>query len=159
MNKAKKKRPRRPLTDQQKLAAKVIFDTGRMAEAAAAAGVHRTTIWRWYKRADFQRELNRIHDKWIREKRRETIREWHNSPEYKKRKAAERRLDSLAKKLEAAGNSGDMNAYRKACAAYDRCYNEAFGDVLKAFDRYFQSQKPSPTQKPRKPKQYIIEII
>lgn len=159
MSKRKTKRPRRPLTDQQKEAARLIFETGKVGETAAAVGVHRTTLWRWWKRRDFQREIDRVHDKWVRDKRRETMREWHNSPEYRKQQAARRRLSRLEKRLEEAGNSGDMRAYRQATAAYDKCFNEAYGGALRAFDRYFSSPYSVEPKKRPEPKKYIIEFI
>ena len=160
MSKRKKtRRPRRPLTDQQKQAARVLFDTGSITETAAAVGCHRTTVWRWRNTRQFEREYERVHDKWIRDKRRETLKEWHNSAEYKKQKAAQRRLHTVEKRLEEAGNSGDMRAYRQACAAYDKCFNEAYGGVLRAFDRYFSSPKITEPKKRPEPKKYIIEII
>ena len=158
MNKRKKK-PRRPLTEQQKQAAKVLFETGRIGDTAAAVGCHRSTLWRWRNTRQFEREYERVHDQWIREKRRETRREWLNSPEHKKELAARRRLKAVEKKLEEAGNSGDMNAYRKACAEYDRCMDQAFGRVLRAFDSYFSSPYSVKPQKRPEPKKYIVEII
>lgn len=157
--KRKRKRPRKPLTEQQKQAARVLFDTGRIGDTAAAVGVHRTTLWRWYKRRDFQRELNRVHDKWVSDMRRKYRREWVNSPEHKRELAARRRLKTVEKRLEEAGNSGDMRAYRQACAAYDKCFNEAYGRAILAFDRYFSSPYSVEPQKRPEPKKYIVEII
>lgn len=159
MRQQKKKRPHRPLTEQQKQAALILFDTGRVGETAARVGVHRATIWRWRNTVQFQREYERVWAKWNRDYRRERLKELHSSPEYKKQQAARRRLGALEKRISEAGNSGNMKAYRQACAAYDKCFNEAFGSVIKAFDRYFLSQEYSDQKKPRKAKKYIVEII
>lgn len=157
--KRKRKRPRKPLTEQQKQAARVLFDTGRIGDTAATVGVHRTTIWRWYKRRDFQREINIAHDKWIAELRRKYRREWIHSPEHKQELEARRRLKALEKGLSEAGNRGDMRAYRQACAAYDKCFNEAYGRTILAYDRFFSSREFSEPKKAPEPKKYIVEII
>ena len=157
--KRKRKKPQKPLTEQQKQAAKILFDTGKIGDTAAAVGVHRSTLWRGRSTRQFQREYERVHDRWVSETRRKYRREWLNSPEHKKELAARRRLKIAEKKLEEAGNSGDMNAYRKACAEYDRCMDQAFGRVLRAFDSYFSSRNSSAPKKRPEPKKYIVEII
>lgn len=158
MKRTTKKR-RKPLTDQQKEAARILFECGKIGETAAAVGVHRTTIWRWYKRQDFQREIQRAHDRWLSETRRRYRREWRNSPEHKRELAARRRLSILEKRISEAGNSGNMAAYRQACAAFDKCYNQAFGGALKAINAYFFSQEFTKPKKRPEPKKYIVEII
>ena len=155
----KRKRPRRPLTDQQKEAARLIFETGRIGATAAAVGVHRTTIWRWYKRKDFQREIDRAHDKWQREYRREVLREMRKSPEHKRKLAARRRLKRLELKLSEAGNSGDMRAYRQAEKAYNECFNEAYLGGRSLFSFFNSSPTLREPQKRPEPKKYIVEII
>lgn len=60
MSNRKKKRPEKPLTDQQKKAVSMYYDYDPIQEIAAACGVHRTTIWRWTKLRGFWREWKRI---------------------------------------------------------------------------------------------------
>lgn len=159
MRKSHRKGKIKPLTDQMKQAAQLMFDGEKTGHIAALMGVHRTTIWRWYKRKDFQREIVRIHDKYVRQKRKEIMRQIRESPEHKRELAARRRLSTLERKLEDAGNSGNMNAYRKAAAAYDKCFNEAYGACLNAFCDMFNSQKYTRAKKTSKPKQYKVIII
>ena len=154
-----KKTARRPLTDQQRQAAQLIFDGHRIGHIAAQIGVHRTTIWRWYKRKDFQKEIDRIHDRFIKDTRRRIKKQIRESPEHKRELAARRRLPLMERKLEEAGESGNMKAYRKAVSAYDKCFNEAFGGCLNAFCGQFQSREFTRQRKARNPKQYIIKII
>ena len=87
MRKRKKKQVHKPLTDQQKEAARLLFDCHKVGETAAMIGVHRCTIWRWCKRPDFQKEVDRIATEYYRELRKKRLREYHQSPEYKKKKA------------------------------------------------------------------------
>ena len=130
MRKRKRKQAHRPLTDQQKRAADLYFDHPSFPELAALVGVHRSTIWRWYQRSDFQREISRRCDYHARQHRRAWLKAYHNSPEYKEQQRrkyyARRKLKILAERLEAAGESGNMTSYRKASAAYDKCFNEAY---------------------------------
>ena len=167
MYKKKKRRPRRTLTEQQKQAAKVLFDTGSVGDTAAAVGVHRTTIWRWRNTRQFQREYDRVHDKWQRDYRRERLKEIHSSPEYKREQAekrkAKRRLKYIEQKMSEAGNSGNMREYYRMTKEYDRTFNQAYFGGLSALS--FVNQSPLFTQpkkepkQPQKPKKYIIEII
>ena len=163
MRKRKRKVARRPLTDQQKQLAQLYFDGHSVNEAAAIFGVHRCTIWRWSKHPDFQKEISRIHDKYCREYRRERMKAWHNSPEYKKEQQrkyyARQRLDILAKRLSEAGNSGHMKEYRRISAEYDKCFNEAYFGGKTAAEFLKFSRILTGTEKASKPKKYIVEII
>ena len=159
MNKKRKKTAKKPLTDQQLQAAQYMFEGHRIGQIAAEIGVHRTTIWRWYNRRNFQQELHRINQQYLRDTRRRIKKQIRESPEHKQELAARRRLPKMERELEKAGNSGNMNAYRKAVAAYDRCFNMAYGACLNAFCDMFNSQKSSQPKKASNPKRYIIEII
>lgn len=46
------------LRPNQVKAAAVLATTGRISEAAAAAGVSRKTIWQWLKQPEFKAQLN-----------------------------------------------------------------------------------------------------
>ena len=161
------RKKKKPLTEQQKQAAKILFETGRVGETAAQVGVHRTTIWRWWKRRDFQRELDRVHDKWQRDYRRERLKEMHSSPEYKRRQAEKRKykrkLKYIEEKMSAAGNSGNMKEYNRLSKQWDHAFNMAYFGGLDAFSfvnqsRFLTQPKKEP-KKAEKPVKYIIEII
>ena len=132
MRRKHRKGSKRPLTDQMKLAARLMFEGHRMGQIAAETGVCRQTIWRWYHRRDFQKEIERITDHWQKEKRRAT----HNSPEYKRAQRRKyyyrKKLPALEKKIQEAGERHDMRAYAAASKEYDRCLNEAFFGGRKA---------------------------
>lgn len=159
-NKSKKKRP---LTEQQKKAAALFFDGKKVGEVAALVGVHRCTIWRWYGRRDFQREISRVADKYCREKRRAWLREYHNSPEYKREQNrkyyARRRLKVLAERLEKAGNSGNMAEYWKIAKEYDKAFNTAYFGGKTPMEYLKLSRLFTSEEKPRKEKKYIIKIV
>ena len=161
--KKRRKRPRKPLTEQQKQAAKALFETGRIGDTASAVGVHRSTIWRWYKRSDFQRELNRVHDKWQRDYRRKMLKKIHNSPEYKKKQAARRRwkkkLAEVEKRLSEAGNSGNMMEYYRLEKEYNKAFNMAYFDGLDTLSCSNLSQKTQQPKKRREPRKVIVEVI
>jgi len=159
MRKKHKKAVKRPLTDQQRQAVQLMFDGEKVIDIAAAVGVHRCTIWRWYQRKDFRRELAKTHDKWVRDKRRETLREIRNSPEHKRALAARRRLPNVERQLEEAGRSHNMKAYRAAAAAYDKCISEAFFRGKSAEEYYASLTKLFSTEKPRKEKIYKVETL
>ena len=130
MRKKRRKGHRKPLDDRMRQAAQLMFEGEKMGQISALLGVHRTTLWRWYHRPDFQREVTRITEQWLRRKRRETIREWHSSPEYRKAQNRayyyRRKLPALAKKLQEAGESHNTRAYAAASKAYDECFNKAY---------------------------------
>ena len=130
MRKTKRKR-HTPLTDNQKKAAFLLFDGKRTAEIAEACGIHRATLWRWRNRPDFQREINRITDEWLKAKRRETMREIRSSPEYKARQqrkcAARRKLKRLGEKM---SNAKSASEFRKLQAEFDKQYNTAYFDGM-----------------------------
>ena len=130
MRKRHRKGSKKPLSDQMRQAARLWYEGLKLGQIAAEIGIHRTTLWRWAQRADFQREINRISDRDCRERRRKWLKEYHASPEYKqaqrKRYYYRRKLPALEKKMAAAGKSGNMRAYAAATKEYNRCFNEAY---------------------------------
>ena len=159
MKKKRKKCHHKPMTDQMRQAAQLMYDGNRTGEIAAMLGVHRTTIWRWYNRRDFQRELSRIDQQFLRDMRRRIKKQIIESPEHQRELAARRKLPRLEKALEKAGNSGNMIEYRKAAAAYDKCFNEAYGACMDAFCKMFDSRNEKKPKKASKPKQYKVIFV
>lgn len=41
--------------DRQKQAVRMLFEGERVGDIAAAVGVHRSTLWRWFRRPEMQR--------------------------------------------------------------------------------------------------------
>jgi len=158
------KQKKQPLTDRQKQAARMIFEGVKIGDIAAALGVNRSTIWRWENRKDFQREMDRVHDKWLREYRREINRQIHSSPEYQRQQrrkyAARKRLKRIAAKLDKVNNEQD---YKKLYKQFDRAYNEAYFDGKTPVEYLNQwtkcSDNISGSKKARKEPKYIIEIL
>lgn len=62
----KKKKPEKPLTENQKKAVAMLYEYDPVNEVAAACGVHRTTIWRWTQLRGFRKEWRRIDYNWQR---------------------------------------------------------------------------------------------
>ena len=151
----KQKNAKQTLTEQQKQAAHILFETGRMGETAAAVGVHRCTLWRWCKLREFQRERDRIEQQWQREHRKQMLKEIRESPEHQRKLAAKRRLRALERRLEEAGESGDMRAYKRAVKEYNRCFSEAYP----AWNNMFSSHNPYRPKKKPEPVKYIVTII
>jgi len=161
MRKRRPKQPKKPLTEQQKRAALLLFEGGRMGDTAAAVGVHRATLWRWYKRPDFQREINRISAEWQKAYKKKILQELRaeQAERARKRRNALRRLRRAEKRLRAAEEAEDINAIRAALKAHTTAFNEAYGDALRAFgwSPSFAQQKEQ--KKRREPPKCIIEIV
>lgn len=165
----KRKPKHKPLSDLQKIAAHGFFDGKSVQEIAAMCGVHRCTVWRWRQRKDFQKEINRITDQYIREKRRATKKAWHDSPEYKQlqrqKYAARKRLKRIEEKMSEAGNSGRMKDYYRLSKEYDRCFAQAYcgGMPLTSFLGLFSGnsshERITSRHKAPKPVKYVIEIV
>ena len=155
----KRRRRRKPLSEAQKQAARLMFEGNRIGATAAQVGVHRATLWRWNKRADFRKELDRLHAQWIRDYRRKIMREIRETPEYKRAIAARRRLPKLRKMLEEAGNSGNMREYARISAAYDKAFSNAYFRGRKPADILNSLTDISTKGKRREPMRYIVKII
>lgn len=156
----RKKQAQRPLTDKQKQAAQCLFNGETMTSTAAILGVHRCTIWRWYGRRDFQKEISRVHDKYVKDKRRQWLKEYHQSPAYKReqsRKAyAKKKLNKIAEKLENAQTIAEHNRLLKE---YDKAYNEAYYGGKTVMELLNFSRQYYTKKKPRKEPKYIVEIM
>ena len=171
MKKRRKKQGRRPLTEAQKRAAQMMFDAEPTGKIAEELGVHRATIWRWRKRPDFQRELERITNRFLKDKRAEVRRQireeriaYHKTPEYKakQRKAyeARRKLKKLSEQLD---NATSYAQHQRLWKEYEKTYNLAYFDgknPLEFLDMLTnQSTKQNGPKKARKEPKYIIEIV
>lgn len=159
MQKRHRKAAKRPLTDQQRKAAQLMFDGARIGDIAAQIGVHRATLWRWRQQRSFQRELDRICDEWTRNKRRQTLKEIRSSQEYRQEKAARRKLPKLWQAIGEAGSKGDLKAYNEAISTYDECFKQAYSANLEALGLRLSSHNETAEKKADKPIKYITEII
>lgn len=156
----RKKQGRRPLTDQQKQAAWYLFNGESISGTAALVGVHRCTIWRWYDRPDFQKEIARIHDKYVRDRRRQWLKEYHQSPEYKRQQSrkyyARKKLNKLSEQLE---NARTIAEHERLWKEYEKTYNDAYFGGRTAAEVLSLSFKSYAVKKPRKEPKYIVEIL
>ena len=167
----RKKQGRRPLTEAQKRAAQLMFDAYPIGKIAEEIGVHRATIWRWRRLPAFQREYERILNRFLKDKRAETMRRireeriaYHKTPEYKekRRKAyeARRKLKKLSEQLD---NAESYAQFRRLWKVYEETYNLAFldGKTPAEFLNILtnQSTKQNGPKKDRKEPKYIIEFI
>lgn len=167
----RKKQGRRPLTEAQKRAAQMMFDAEPIGRIAEELGVHRATIWRWRKRPDFQRELERITNRFLKDKRAEVQRQireeriaYHKTPEYKakQRRAyeARRKLKKLSEQLD---NATSYAQHQRLWKEYEKTYNLAYFDgksPLEILDSLTnQSSKQNGSETARKEPKYIIEIV
>ena len=160
MSKRKRKR-RQPLTEQQKEAARLYFEAYKPGQIAEQLGIHRCTVWRWRNLPAFQRYYNKYTEDWLRQKRKETIREIKQSPEYKEQQrrkyAARRKLKRLGEKM---SNARSINEFKKLNKEYQKCYNDAYFnglDPVNFFDKYSSSYRINGNAS-KEPK-YIIEIL
>lgn len=167
----RKKQARRPLTEAQKRAAQMMFDAYPVGKIAEEIGCHRATIWRWRKRPAFQRELDRILNRFLKDKRAETMRRireeriaYHKTPEYKskQRKAyeARRKLKKLSEQLDHATSYAQ---HKRLWKEYEKTYNLAFFDGIDPVQFITMltksSSKEKSPEKGRKEPKYIIEFI
>ena len=172
MSKRKRKRQGRGrLTEAQKRAAQLMFDAYPIGKIAEEIGVHRATIWRWRRLPAFQRELDRILNRFLKDKRAETMRRireeriaYHKTPEYKakQRRAyeARRKLKKLSEQLD---NAKSYAQHQKLWKEYEKTYNIAYFDgknPIEFLDMLTnQSTKQNGPKKDRKEPKYIIEIV
>ena len=172
MSKRKRKRQGRGrLTEAQKRAAQLMFDGYPVGKIAEEIGVHRATIWRWRRLPAFQKEYERILNRFLKDKRAETMRRireeriaYHKTPEYKakQRRAyeARRKLKKLSEQLD---NAESYAQFRRLWKVYEETYNLAFldGKTPAEFLNILtnQSTKQNGPKKDRKEPKYIIEFI
>lgn len=163
MKKRRKKSARKPLSEKQKQAAQMYFDAYKIGDIATTVGVHRCTIWRWFQRKDFQKELRRIEKDWQNTTWRRMLKEWHQSERYKKeqaaKKTAEERLRRAEKQLESIGTTTSMAEIRKAYEAHSKAFWDLYGPALAAFGWDCSTQLSHSKKRAEKPVKYIVEII
>ena len=149
----------------------MMFDAQPIGKIAEELGVCRTTVWRWRKRPAFQRELDRILNRFLKDKRAETMRRireeriaYHKTPEYKakQRRAyeARRKLKRLSEQLD---NATTYAQHQRLWKEYQRTYNLAYFDG-KTPAEYLniltnQSSKQNGLENGRKEPKYIIKIV
>ena len=113
MNKRKRKEER-PLTEQQKQAARLLWEGERVGDIAKAVGVHRSTVWRWEQKRGFWREFKRIDRNWAR---RFAYRRKKEEAEREKRiKELEENMHKEAAKI----TGKPTKSFYKACDEYEK---------------------------------------
>ena len=162
---------RKPLSDLQKIAARLYFDHPKFTELAPLVGVHRCTLWRWYQQPAFRKEIDRQCNLRIKEKRRETIQRLraervalHKTPEYRRQRQraydARRRLKKIEEQLD---NVTTYREWQQLWAKFQKTYNQAyFGGMTPA--KYLNSVQNHQNnsyakKKTRKEPKYIVEIV
>ena len=171
MSKRRKKHSRRRLTEAQKKAAQMMFDAYPVGKIAEELGINRTTVWRWRKQPAFQRELDRILNRFLKDKRIEAMRRireeriaYHKTPEYKakQRRAYEARRN-LKKLSEQLDNATSHAQFQHLWKEYEKTYNIAYldGKTPAEFLNILsnRSSKQKGPGKGRKEPKYIIEFI
>lgn len=172
MSKRKRKRQGRGrLTEAQKRAAQLMFDAYPIGKIAEEIGVHRATIWRWRRLPAFQREYDRILNRFLKDKRAETMRQireeriaYHKTPEYKAKQRrvyeARRKLKKLSEQLD---NAKSYAQHQKLWKEYEATYNLAYFDGMDPVQFITMltksSSKEKSPEKGRKEPKYIIEFI
>jgi transcriptional regulator with XRE-family HTH domain len=113
MNKRKRKEER-PSTEQQKQAARLLWEGERVGDIAKAVGVHRSTVWRWEQKRGFWREFKRIDRNWAR---RFAYRRKKEEAEREKRiKELEENMHKEAAKI----TGKPTKSFYKACDEYEK---------------------------------------
>lgn len=149
MSAKQKKQRRQPLTEQQKKAADLYFENPQITKLAALVGVDRTTIWRWMKRDDFRRELDRAIARNEKKWRAEMMRRYRadlaaerKTPEYQKKQRrkyeARRRLKQVEQRLE---NAESLKEAQRLQNELERLYNIAYFDGMTAAEYLGQFER------------------
>ena len=131
----RKRKEEKPLTEQQKQAARLLWEGERIGDIAQAVGVHRSTVWRWEQKRGFWREYKRIDRNWARR---------YAYRRKKEEAEREKRLQELEENMhkEAAKISGKpTKSFYKACDEYEKALFGGFS-LSQALDFIFTGKLP-----------------
>ena len=107
-----RKKPKKPLTEQQKLAIKYrCIDGLSVQQTASMLNVHRCTIWRWSQLKAFRHEWEKQCNIYLRQWRRDSHAEWN---------AELKRLENRLEIASAKAKGRDTKALNTAWNAYSR---------------------------------------
>lgn len=102
------------MTEQQKQAARLLWEGERVGDIAQAVGVHRCTVWRWEQKRGFWREFKRIDRNYRRKWARREAKE--EAEREKRLKILEENMHKEAVKI----NGKPTKAFYKACDEYEK---------------------------------------
>ena len=108
------------LTEKQKMAVAMLYNMTPVKDVAAAAGVHRTTVWRWSKKRDFRKEWQRIDRNTRRRYERWRIKkdiEWHRERD-RRMAEADAELDKKLHEIEGKTGKSHQKAVNSAWNSY-----------------------------------------
>ena len=131
----RKRKEEKPLTEQQKQAARLLWEGERIGDIAQAVGVHRSTVWRWEQKRGFWREYKRIDRNWARR---------YAYRRKKEEAEREKRLQELEENMhkEAAKINGKpTKSFYKACDEYEKALFGGFS-LSQALDFIFTGKLP-----------------
>ena len=131
----RKRKEEKPLTEQQKQAARLLWEGERIGDIAQAVGVHRSTVWRWEQKRGFWREYKRIDRNWARR---------YAYRRKKEEAEREKRLQELEENMhkEAAKITGKpTKSFYKACDEYEKALFGGFS-LSQALDFIFTGKLP-----------------
>lgn len=131
----RKRKEEKPLTEQQKQAARLLWEGERIGDIAQAIGVHRSTVWRWEQKRGFWREYKRIDRNWARR---------YAYRRKKEEAEREKRLQELEENMhkEAAKITGKpTKSFYKACDEYEKALFGGFS-LSQALDFIFTGKLP-----------------
>lgn len=133
-----KRKPVKPLTETQKKAVAMFYESCPIKEIAAACGVHRSTIWRWEQLPGFRKEFRRIDRNWRRKIERQELKRREAEDAYwsERLRIAEENMRKEAEKIQGK----PQKSYYKACSEYEKALCRGF--TLAQLSALFYSDKP-----------------
>lgn len=126
------------LTEKQKMAVNMLYEMTPVKDVAAAAGVHRTTIWRWSKKREFRKEWQRIDRNARRRLERWQIK-W-DIEQHRKREIlaaeADAALEEKLREIESKPGKNHQKAINSAMNSYANLlfHGRSWAEVLSLFD-------------------------